>query len=143
MRPQDGSQPDLRNRGIAFQAVGFAAVLIVSAAILFKFAGSDHWAFRIFEICVTKLYWALAIALAVVFDKVREMFETRGEIRRRIFEEGRTRERRDIRGNMERAGLPLDVIDSIINDGRRQPLDDGIDPKIKRYIDERLAERDN
>ena len=140
MRPQDGSQPDLRGRGIVFQAVGFTTVLIVSAAILFTFAGSDHWAFRIFEICVVKLYWALAIVLAVIFDKVREMFETRGEIRRRIFEEGRARERSDIRSNMARAGLPSDVIDSIIND--EQPLDAGIDPRIKRYIDERLAERD-
>ena len=109
--------------------------------MLFIFAGSQHWAFRIFEICVAKLYWALAIVLVVIFEKVREMFETRGEIRRRMFEEGRVKERLDIRGNMERAGLPDDLIDSIINGG--QSLDAGIDPRIKRYIDERLAERND
>ena len=149
MTPQDSGQPNLRSRGIAYQAVGFGIIGIASALILFTFAGSDHWTYRLFDLCATKLYWAFVAPLAAIFDKVRAMFETTGELRRRIFEDGNRQGRADtlteVRSNMERAGLPQDVIDSILADQRRaEPgYDDDIDPRIKRYIDQRLSEREN
>ena len=105
-----------------------------------------------FELCSTKLYWAFVAPLAAIFEKVRKMFETRGEIRRRMREEERAKARRevrsdihsDIRGSMERAGLPLDVIDRILSDAGGDQSSNGangaIDPQIKRYIDERFDE---
>ena len=145
MTPQDGGQPNLRSRGIAYQAVGFGIIGIASALILFAFEGSEHWTYRLFDLCATKLYWAFLAPLAAIFDKVRDMFETRGEIRQRMFDEGVQAGIAQTRSNMERAGLPQDVIDSILADQRRAApsYDDDIDPRIKRYIDQRLSEREN
>ena len=152
MTYQNGNQPNLESRGIVFQAVGFAAVGLGSAAILLIFAGSEHWTFKAFEICAVKLYWAFIAPLAAIFEGVRRMFETRGKIRQQMFEEGRAAgiaEGRaegiaQTRANMERAGLPQDVIDSIVSNGQpsAQPNADDIDPRIKRYIDNLFAQRD-
>ena len=89
MDSREGNSFALGSRGLGFQAAGFAIVGCSSAAALYLFAGSEHWAYQVFEICVVKLYWAFAIVLATMFDKVRKMFETRAEIRRAMIEEGR------------------------------------------------------
>ena len=80
---------NLGSRGIGFQAVGFAAVGGLSVAALYGFAGSDHWMYQAFELCVTKLYWAFVAPLAAIFDGVRKVFETRGELLERMREKAR------------------------------------------------------
>ena len=157
------NQVNMGSRGIGFQAVGFAVVGCVSVAALYGFAGSDHWAYQTFELCVVKLYWAFVAPLAAIFDRVRKMFETRGELRRRMREEikrefraeaeraeavraegraeGRAEAERAVRERMERAGLSQDVIERIMSDERGgQSSNGGIDPQIKRYIDKRFEE---
>ena len=159
------SQVNLGSRGIGFQAVGFAVVGCVSVAALYGFAGSDHWAYQAFELCVVKLYWAFVAPLAAIFDRVRKMFETRGELRRRmraeiraevepevraevepqvreeVKREFRAEAERAVRERMERAGLSQDVIERIMSDEQGgQSSNGGIDPQIKRYIDKRFEE---
>ena len=133
---------NLGSRGIGFQAVGFAAVGGLSVALLYGFAGSDHWMYQAFELCVVKLYWAFVAPLAAIFDGVRKVFETRGELRRRMREEVELEFRdakrairaearaealaealeetlatqRAVRERMERAGLSRDVIEQIMSD---------------------------
>ena len=137
---------NLGSRGIGFQAVGFAAVGGLSVALLYGFAGSDHWAYQAFELCVVKLYWAFVAPLAAIFDGVRKVFETRGELRRRMREEERAGAERAVRERMERAGLSRDVIERIMSDegggqsSNGPSSNGGIDPQIKRYIDRRFEE---
>ena len=113
MDSRDSNSLALGSRGLGFQAAGFAIVGCLSAAALYLFAGSEHWAYQVFEICVVKLYWAFAIVLAAIFDKVRKMFETRAEIRRAMIEEGRAEGRDEgiarALSVVEGADLPDDV----------------------------------
>ena len=69
-------------RGIGFQAVGFAVVGCASVAILQVFSESGFWAYQSFETAVVRLYWAFVVPLAALFDWGRRMFETRQEIRK-------------------------------------------------------------
>lgn len=71
-------------RGIGFQAVGFAVVGCASVAILQT--GSESWAYQSFETAVTRLYWAFVVPLAALFDWGRKMFETREAIRKAAVE---------------------------------------------------------
>ena len=131
----------MRDRGLTFQAVGFAIVGCAGTIIYHAFAGSDHWAYQLFEVAVSKFYWAFAVTLAAIFDWVRKMFETRAEIRRaarqRIIakaraqglkegraeaakarEEGISEAMLHVQSRMEREGLPPDTIDRILNGHR-------------------------
>ena len=89
----------LQDRGIGFQALGFALVGCACVAILTLFSGSDHLAYKAFEIATTKLHWAFVILLAVTFDKGRDMFEKAQAIREakkaQIREEGRAEGREE------------------------------------------------
>ena len=115
--------PAMRDRGLTFQAVGFAIVGCAGTIIYHTFAGSDHWAYQLFEVAVSKFYWAFAVTLAAIFDWVRKMFETRAEIRRAARQrviakaraEGREEAMRDTRSRMEREGLSKDTIDRVLN----------------------------
>ena len=110
MDSRDSNSLALGSRGLGFQAAGFAVVGCSSAAALYLFAGSEHWAYQVFEICVVKLYWAFAVVLAAIFDKVRKMFETRAEIRRAMIEEGRAEGRSE--GRDEGIASALSVVES-------------------------------
>ena len=102
---------DLVDRGIYWQVCGFTLVAGVSMVILAEFAGTDSRAFLYFEIAVTKLYWALVIPLAWLFDGGRKVFEKmsdyRAKRRRRWHEEGRQEERERIREEMRQRGIEL------------------------------------
>ena len=74
---------DSSERGIGFQAVGFAVVGCASVAILQ--IGSESWAYQSFETAATRLYWAFVVPLAALFDWGRKMFETRKAIRDAVF----------------------------------------------------------
>ena len=73
-------------RGIEFQAVGFAIVGCASVAILQICSESSSWAFQSFETSVSRLYWAFVVPLAALFDWGRRMFETRKAIREAAIE---------------------------------------------------------
>ena len=73
-------------RGIGFQALGFAVVGCASVAILQLWSESGSWAYQSFETAVSRLYWAFVVPLAAVFDWGRRMFETREEIRKAAVE---------------------------------------------------------
>ena len=73
-------------RGIGFQAVGFAVVGCVSVAILQFGSESDSWAYQSFQTAATRLYWAFVVPLAALFDWGRKMFETRKAIREAAIE---------------------------------------------------------
>ena len=77
---------DSSERGIGFQAVGFAVVGCVSVAILQFGSESDFWAYQSFQTAATRLYWAFVVPLAALFDWGRKMFETREAIRRAAVE---------------------------------------------------------
>lgn len=85
---QDGiieATPDLFgglvDRGIGFQAAGFAVVLLASTTILRVFQGSEFWLYQWFEIAATGTYWAAVAPLAALFDWMRKMFERGKAIR--------------------------------------------------------------
>ena len=77
---------DSSERGIGFQAVGFAVVGCASVAILQFGSESGSWAYQSFETAATRLYWAFVVPLAALFDWGRKMFETRKAIREAAIE---------------------------------------------------------
>ena len=84
---QDGTirAPDLQgvlvDRGIGFQAAGFALVWFVSTTILELFDGSNLWLYQWFERATVDIYWASLVPLAALFDWMRKMFERGKAIR--------------------------------------------------------------
>ena len=126
---------ELVDRGIYWQIGGFAVFAMASVTILAEFAGSEHRAYLYFEIAVTRLYWAIAIPLAGLFEGVRRLFERMSDIRakrrRRWLEEGRAegisvgrrQERERVRQELERLGVALspevrDIFDEPDDSGR-------------------------
>ncbi len=81
-----GSMNDPSERGIGFQAVGFAIVGCAGVAILQVSPESSSWAYQSFETAVVRLYWAFVVPLAALFDWGRRMFETRQAIREAAIE---------------------------------------------------------
>lgn len=73
-------------RGIGWQALGFAVVGCVGVATLELWSESGSWMYQSFETAVTRLYWAFVVPLAALFDWGRRMFETRQEIRKAAVE---------------------------------------------------------
>ena len=121
---------ELVDRGIRWQIAGFLLVACASVAILAEFAGSDHRAFIYFEIATTRLYWALVIPLAGLFDGARKMFEKMSEIRakrrqrwldegrREGQHEGRLQERERLRAEVQRLGAALspEIVASLLDE---------------------------
>lgn len=106
---------ELVDRGIYWQIGGFAVFTCISVTILAEFAGLDSRALLYFEIAVTKLYWALIIPLAGLFDGGRKLFEKMSDIRAKRRQrwldegrqEGRRLERERMRRELENLGVPL------------------------------------
>lgn len=69
-------------RGIGWQALGFAVVGCAGVAVLELWSESGSWVYQSFETAVARLYWAFVVPLAALFDWGRRMFETRQEIRK-------------------------------------------------------------
>ncbi len=113
---------ELIDRGIYWQVGGFSLAAVASVAILAEFSGSELRAFIYFEIAVTKLYWALVIPLAGLFDGARKMFEKMSDIRakrrQRWLDEGRRQERDRMRAELQRlaADLPQEVVASLLDE---------------------------
>ena len=91
-------------RGIGWQALGFAVVGCAGVAILEVWSESGSWVYQSFETAVTRLYWAFVVPLAALFDWGRRMFETRQEIRKAAVEkEVRKRLKKELKKGVEEA----------------------------------------
>ena len=108
-----GAMPDslggLVDRGIGFQAAGFAVVLLVSTTILRVFQGSDFWLYQWFETAATGTYWAAVAPLAALFDWMRKMFERGKAIREAKKAQLLAKERRKGREEGQAEGLAKGV----------------------------------
>ena len=71
----------LADRGVGWQATGFAVTGLASLAILKTFDGSEIWLYQWFETAAVDLYWAFLVPLAVLFDGGRRLFEKGKAIR--------------------------------------------------------------
>ena len=126
---------ELIDRGIYWQVGGFTLAAVASVAVLAEFSGSELRAFIYFEIAVTKLYWALVIPLAGLFDGARKMFEKMSDIRakrrQRWLDEGRRQERERMRAELQRlaADLPQEVVASLL-DEPHHPSEQGGAPSV-------------
>ena len=78
----EGLNSALEERGVIWQGSGFALVGAFSLPLLWIYSEADHWSIGIYRLAVTQLNWAFVIALALVIEGIRKMFETRTEIRR-------------------------------------------------------------
>lgn len=72
----------LEERGIVWQAVGFATVGAISLMLLSVYSEAEHWSLGVYRLAVTQLSWAFVVAIAIVIEGARKMFETKTEIRR-------------------------------------------------------------
>ncbi len=101
----------LRDRGIGWQAAGFALVALGSVAALELFAGSEFWLYEAFRTAVVQIYWALVAPLAALFDWGRKMFETGKAIReaklKQIHDDGWQKGRQEGRQEGHREGIEL------------------------------------
>ena len=75
------SRGGLADRGIGFQAAGFALVWLVSTAVLEQFQGSGNWLYQWLERATVDTYWSALVPLGALFDWVRKMFERGKAIR--------------------------------------------------------------
>ena len=113
------TSPGLGDRGIGWQAAGFALVALVSVVALELFSGSRFWLYEAFRTAVVQMYWALVVPLGALFDWGRRMFETGKAIReaklRQIRDAARQEGRQEtielVRTVLEESGvsLPPDV----------------------------------
>ena len=69
----------LEERGIVWQAIGFALIGAVSLTV---YSEADYLAVEIYRLAATELNWPFIAIIALAIDKVRKMFETRTEIRK-------------------------------------------------------------
>ena len=92
---RDVLRDELRERGIAWQIVGFAAVGIVATSVLALYSGVDSVPLRFLDVATSKLSWAFVPTLAFALDRSRYMFERRFDIRRKVRQEVRERFRNE------------------------------------------------
>ena len=114
---------ELADRGIAWQAFGFAIVGLVVLALMRVYSDSDDWRYDLFIVTVTQLYWAFALLVGFAIDRSRKLFETRAQIReqliRNTFRKGLTKGQREenkrVRNLLKRhdVNVPKDVLDEI------------------------------
>ena len=101
----------LGDRGIGWQAAGFALVALASVVILEVYSGSRFWLYEAFRTAVVQMYWALVVPLGALFDWGRKMFETGKAIReaklREIRDEGKQEGRQEGRREGRQEGIEL------------------------------------
>lgn len=89
----------LEERGIVWQGVGFPTVDAISVPLLWIYSETDHWGIGFYRLVVTQLSWAFVVAIALVIERTRKMFETKTEIRRvareKAIEEARVKGREE------------------------------------------------
>ena len=114
MKQTEAQVPEgLQDRGVGWQAGGFTLTAIICLVVLNIFGGSDFWLYQSFETAVVRLYWALVVPLAALFDGGRKLFERgkaireakKAEIREKGLREGAEKERERIRKVLEAHGV--------------------------------------
>ena len=72
----------LEERGIVWQASGFAIIGAISVTLISisVYSELDHWSIYAYRLAVTQMSWAFALAIATTIERIRKMFETRTEI---------------------------------------------------------------
>ena len=68
---------------MAWQGGGFALIGAISLFLLWVYSEADHWSIGVYRLAVTQLNWAFVVAIAMIVEGVRQLFETRTEIRKR------------------------------------------------------------
>ena len=122
----EGAASSIEERGIVWQGVGLATIGAISLPLQWIYSEVDHWSIGVYRLAATQISWAFALAIAIVIDGVRRMFETRTEIRRaarsKAIAMARQKERRAIekrlRSAYEKRGMdvPTDIIDEALID---------------------------
>ena len=115
---------ELSERGIGFQAWGFAVVGFASVVLLQYYSGSECWIYKSFQTAVTQLHWAFLVPLAALFDRGRKMFETRKTIReeairkevQKQLEKALEAKRQLIRERLAKSDLPNDVREQVLQE---------------------------
>ena len=110
MQQQNTQSPGtLTDRGIGWQATGFALTGIACLAILKSYEESGFWLYQWFETATVDLYWAFVLPLAVLFDGGRKLFEKGKAIREaqkaRMVEKAKEEERQRIMKELEATGV--------------------------------------
>ena len=105
----------LEERGIVWQASGFAIIGAISVTLISisVYSELEHWSIYAYRLAVTQMSWAFALAIATTIERIRKMFETRTEIRRQAREKaiakaemrGRKEGREEGREEGEKLGL--------------------------------------
>ena len=125
----EGVASSLEERGIVWQGIGFAIVGGISLLLLSVYSEASHWSIGVYTLAVTQLSWAFALSIAIVIEGIRNMFETRTEIRRaaraKAIAKARKEERRAVEARMilayRKRGLevPTDILDEALNGENR------------------------
>ena len=97
----------LEERGVIWQAVGFALIGAGSLLVLSVYSEADHKSIGVLRLAVTQLHWAFVVAIALVIEGIRSMFKTTTEIRqaarRKAIEKAERRgEERGLKAGKER-----------------------------------------
>ena len=129
------SRGGLSDRGIGFQAAGFALVWLGSTAILELFEGSGFWLYQWFERATVDTYWAALIPLGAFFDWVRKMFE-RGKAIREA-------KKAEIEEKARQLGLERGLAQGMeqgISQGIAQGMEQGISQGIAQGMEQGIAQ---
>ena len=116
------------DRGIGFQAIGFTIATLVCVAVLDLMPVAEYWWYSSFELAATKLYWALILPLAALFDWGRKMFESgraireakKAQIRDEGVQEGREQAVQIVKAVLEEydISLPPEAVEKMFGDAR-------------------------
>ena len=85
----------LKERGVVWQAVGFAVFGTASLAALSVYSDSHHWVITTYRLAATELNWAYIAIIALAIEGVRKVFEKATEIRRRYSEQADAKAREE------------------------------------------------
>ena len=72
----------LEERGLVWQAIGFALIGAASLTVLTIYSEADILAVELYRLASTEYQWSFIGLIALTIDRVRKMFETRTEIRK-------------------------------------------------------------
>ena len=109
----------LEERGIVWQAVGFATIGAISLLVLSVYSEAEHWGLGVYRLAVTQLSWAFVVAIAIVIEGARRMFETKTEIRRAAREKAIAKARdegaKELLSELEKRGItvPEDIAERL------------------------------
>ena len=115
----EGVASSLEERGIVWQAVGFATAGAISLMLLSVYSEAEHWGLGVYRLAVTQLSWAFVVAIAIVIEGARKMFETKTEIRRAAREKAIAKARdegaKELLSELEKRGItvPEDIAERL------------------------------